>query len=354
MTARGPIDCDLHPAAPDMKSLLPYLDEYWRETVVSRGIDGLDLSSYPPHVPAGARPDWRPAAGKPGADLDAMRTQALDPWGTRYGILHCLHGALALPNEDFAVALARAVNDWLAAEWLAKEPRLRASILVATQNPEMAVEEIERRAGDLRFVQVLMLVSGEMPLGKRPYLPIYRAAARHGMPVGIHAGSAYRQPTTTTGWGSYYAEDYVAQATAFQNQVLSLVYGGVFKEVPELKVVLIESGFTWLPSLLWRANKTWRGVRREVPWIDRPPSDIVREHMRLTLQPVDAPPDPDQLERVIDQIGSDEMLLFSTDYPHWHFEGDQALPRGLSDSLREKITVENPTATYPRLKESAL
>ena len=35
----GGIDCDIHPAAPDMKALLPYLDDYWRETVVTRGID---------------------------------------------------------------------------------------------------------------------------------------------------------------------------------------------------------------------------------------------------------------------------------------------------------------------------
>ena len=57
----GGIDCDVHPALPGIAALLPYLDDYWREQISTRGIDGLDLASYPPRVPANGRPDWRPA-----------------------------------------------------------------------------------------------------------------------------------------------------------------------------------------------------------------------------------------------------------------------------------------------------
>ena len=42
--------------------------------------------------------------------------------------------------------------------------------------------------------------------------------------------------------------------------------------------------------------------------------------------------EPRQLLRIIEQIGSDGMLLFSTDYPHWHFDGDDVLPDGLPDA----------------------
>jgi len=53
---------------------------------------------------------------------------------------------------------------------------------------------------------------GERPLGRRSYWPIYRAAERHQLPVGIHAGSNYRQAPTSIGWPSYYLEDYVVQS----------------------------------------------------------------------------------------------------------------------------------------------
>ena len=115
-------------------------------------------------------------------------------------------------SEDMGAGFARAVNDWIAAEWLDKEPRLRASIVVPMQNAELAVEEINRVAPDRRFVQILLLVMHDHPLGKRHYWPIYAAAEKHGLPVGIHAGSAYRHPVTPLGWPTYYTEDYAAQA----------------------------------------------------------------------------------------------------------------------------------------------
>jgi predicted TIM-barrel fold metal-dependent hydrolase len=94
-------------------------------------------------------------------------------------------------------------------------------------------------------------------------------------------------------------------------------------------------------------------MRAEVPWVDRAPADIIREHVRVTLQPTDAPPRAADLQRVLAQIGADRMLLFSTDYPHWHFDGDEALPAGLSDELVRRILVDNPLETFPRLKEDA-
>ena len=110
--------------------------------------------------------------------------------------------------------------------------------------------------------------------------------------------------------------------------------------------------FAWLPSLLWRTSKSWRGMRAEVPWIDRSPAEIIREHVRVTLQPVDTPRgDTVTLARALEHIGSDRMLLFSTDYPHWHFDGDDVLPDGLSDEMVRRILIDNPLETYPRLQD---
>ena len=115
--------------------------------------------------------------------------------------------------------------------------------------------------------------------------------------------------------------------------------------------MLLESGVTWLPGFIWRAVKTWRGVRAEVPWVNRSPADIVRDNVRLTIQPFDAP-DRAAVERIVEQIDADHMLLFASDYPHWQFEGDAITPPGLSEALRQRIRVDNPLATYPRLKEA--
>ncbi|HUC19011.1 MAG TPA: amidohydrolase family protein [Acetobacteraceae bacterium] len=354
LRALKPIDCDIHPPTPVMAELLPYLDDHWHEVMVSRGIDGLGLASYPPGAALSARPEWRGADGRPGGDLDLLRREALAPWNTRLAICHCLHGAAAMFSEDMGAALARAVNDWVAAEWLDREPLLRASILVSPRSAELAVAEIERCAADPRFVAVLLLAGGEMPLGRRAHWPIYAAAARLRLPIGIHAGSDFHNPITNVGWPSYLVEDYVDQAVIFQHQLLSLIGEGVFTKFPDLRVVLIESGFTWLPAFLWRATKEWRALRSEVPWVDRSPAEIVREHVRVTLQPTDAPPAPEDLARVMEQIGAERLLLFSTDFPHWQWDGGAVLPAGLPARLLPRIAVETPLETFPRLRHPAV
>ena len=187
------IDCDVHANVPGMQALLPYLGEQWRDSVIDRGLNSLESISYPPNSPLTARADWRGKSGEPPNTLDMLRTNALDRWHIDVAICNCLYGVQLLFSEDMAAAFAKAVNDWLAAEWLDRDTRLRGSIVVPMQNAEYAVAEIERCAPDRRFVQILVLAMGEAPLGRREYWPIFAAAERHGLPVGIHAGSSFRQ-----------------------------------------------------------------------------------------------------------------------------------------------------------------
>src|SRR5215470_18449465 len=181
----GAIDCDLHPAMPSTSALMPYLDDYWRDQLANRHIDRYPfvLTSYPPNSPLSARPDWRQSSGAPAGDLDAIRSQALDAFGSRFAICNVLHGAVALFNDDMAAALCAAVNDWTARELLDRETRLRGSMLVPLHDPALAVHEIERLADDRRFVQVLLFVMGDMLLGRRAYWPIYAAAEKEGLAI---------------------------------------------------------------------------------------------------------------------------------------------------------------------------
>ncbi len=349
---KGAIDCDIHPAVPNARVLLPYMDAYWREHMLRRGLEreNFDLMAYPPAAPINARPDWKLAKGPAGSSLSDMQAHVLDPMGTGIAICNVLHGAQALMSEDLSAAFCRGVNNWVAAEWLDRDPRLRASILVPQHSGELAAEEIERLAGDRRFVQVMMLSMAELPLGRRQTWPIYRAAEKHGLPIGIHAGSTFRHPPSAGGWGSTLLEDYVSYAEGFAGALNSLLAEGVFQKFPDLMVVLLESGVTWLPASMWRINKTWRGVRSEVPWLNKLPADIIRARVRLTMQPLDAPPDAAGLTAVLEQLGSEDMLLFASDYPHWQYDGDDVVPAGIPAGMLRKMMIDNALATYPRLR----
>ena len=84
------IDCDVHPTVPDMKALLPYLDDFWRETVEERGINSLETVTYPPNSPLTARPEWRGKDGRAATVASEVTAQVCDRWHAVTAILNCL------------------------------------------------------------------------------------------------------------------------------------------------------------------------------------------------------------------------------------------------------------------------
>src|ERR1700735_86213 len=157
----GAIDCDIHPGVPDIGALLPYMNEFWQESFVARGLDGFDMMSYPLNAPITCRPDWRVKGQRPGASLDAMRSQALDAFGIGTAICNPLTGGQVAVSESMGAAICSAVNDWIIEHWLNKDPHLRASIVVPAQAPLLAAGEIHRCARDPRLVPLVVRVGVE-------------------------------------------------------------------------------------------------------------------------------------------------------------------------------------------------
>jgi predicted TIM-barrel fold metal-dependent hydrolase len=343
----GVVDCDLHNDLPSLKALYPYLADHWCDYCDDSAFTGPDANDYPKGMTISARPDSRPAGGGPaGSDLGLLRSQALEPWRTQIGILNCAYRVQSVHNPDLAAALSTAINQWQIDAWLTPEPRLRAGLVVPSQIPALAAQEIERFGAHSGFVQVVLPVRSLMPYGSRIYDPLYAAAVKHDLVVAIQVGGAPGLPSTPAGWPSTYVEEIAGMGQIFQSQVISLIIEGVFDRFPALRVVLVEGGFTWLPSLMWRLDKEWKGLRHNTPWVKRPPSDYMREHLRLTVQPVDAPAEGVALGEIVEQMESDALLLFGTDYPHDHgVDGAEIWP--LRDpALARKVFHDNAVAFY--------
>jgi predicted TIM-barrel fold metal-dependent hydrolase len=332
----GVVDCDLHAVVGSIGVLEPYLDDHWREVIATSQFKGPTDSPYPPSLPTTRSPRFGPEAG---TTVAALRADVLDPDDVETGILVCSYGVESVRNPDAAAALARAVNAWLAAEWLDADPRLRASIAVPGGQPAMAAEEIARTAPDRRFVQVYLPVRSAIPYGNRIWWPLLEAAVAHDLPLALHHGGAPGLPPTASGWPTYHVEEVVDMATAFQSQLTSLVAEGAFERFPTLRVALVEAGYAWLPAFLWRFDKGWKGLRREIPWTQRLPSETVHEHVRVTLQPADGPSDPRQVAELLEQLDASRMLLYASDYPHEHLGGP---PAGLDIAMLS----ENARAFY--------
>ena len=250
--------------------------------------------AHPPNLATSRREDLADVDGAaPGASVDALRAQLLDPLGVEYAILSCDYGVESVRNPDAAAALARAVNDWQIAEWL--DARAAPAGRDRGREPAAVDGGVARSSGSAttpQFVAVYLPVRSAIPYGNRVWWPLLEAASENELVVELQFGGAPGLPPTAAGWPTSWLEEYVDMASAFQSQLTSLVAEGAFDRFPQLRVSLVESGFAWLPAFMWRFDKGWRGLRREVPWTRRPPSEYLREHVRVALQPVDGPPDP--------------------------------------------------------------
>ncbi len=220
------------------------------------------------------------------------------------------------------------------------------SICPPHEHPDLAVAEIERLAGDDRFVQVLLPGTMEQGLGNRRYWPILRAAADAGLPVALHTGG--NEMHKGAGWPSYYLEMHVWNGNTMAMQMLSMICSGVFEEIPGLQMVSVETGIAWAAALSWSMDDAWRMLDEgDTTRISEPPSHYLRENWWFTTQPIEEPDDPEHLALAFDALGMVDRIMFSSDYPHWDFDApSQTLPRSISREDKEKIFAGNACRLY--------
>jgi uncharacterized protein len=342
------VDADLHIQVPSVEVLAPHLEPHWNEWIRETGFQAPPAppTLYPPNAPITVRPDWIPADGRPPAsDVTLLQQDLLDPLGVTQAIASCWWGVESVRHPEFGPGLARAVNDWVIAEFLERDDRLRASITVPGHDPVAAAAEVDRVGAHPGFVQALLPVRSPRLFGNRIWHPLFAAIERNGLVAGIHYGGQPDGPPTPCGWPSWFVEEHAGIIQAFFAQLTSIVAEGVFEKFPALRFSFLEGGFTWLPSLMWRLDKEWKGLRRDIPWVMQPPSQTIRERVCFSARPVDVGP-PEQLAKVIDWIGTDDLLMFATDYPHWHEDDVAALLTALPASAHHKFMCDNARRHY--------
>ena len=241
----------------------------------------------------GARMDaWGPEGQPPGTDPAFFCEQLFAGDENQIAILNPMHGQT---QERFGPGspadgdrdVHRAQNQLVQEKWLDFDPRLRGAIVVPFEDASTSVEEIDRWAVDRRFVQVMFPFRTGQPMGQERYWEIYEAAVHHDLPVGLHP--AVQHTHTGAGWPSFYFEHHTGLPNVLFAQVASLICEGTFDRFPDLRIVIVEGGWTWMAPLMWRLQRAWNQLRDEVPHLQRSPSEYIREHFWFTTQPVDQP-----------------------------------------------------------------
>lgn len=343
----GIIDVDIHPVPP-VGALDEYLPGHVRDHVRDYGMrttTGLQqISEYPQMYGGAMRADAWPEEGLPGSDLGLLRSQLLDLYDIQLGVLQCLspggqtlNPAAQALDPEIGSALSSALNDWQLDHLVRPEPRLRLSMSVTFEAPDLAVKEIERIGSHPGVVSLLGLSKTYEPLGSRKYWPIFEAAVALDLPVQIHLSQGGGHPNTGSGWTSYHAEYHVAHVQSVQAQILSLILRGTFDRFPTLKLMFVEGNVAHFVPLIQRLDHHWKTLRSEVPQLQRKPSEYIRDHIWASTQPIDEPQNPRHLQEVMEEFCPDNVL-FASDYPHFDFDSPETVfPPSFSPQLKEKI-----------------
>lgn len=358
----GIVDCDVHPNFSDgLHDLTPYMTETWRRRLGIGGgaswsgrfaaasfmlpLDYLYINS------AGAyRSDAAHDGMAPGTDAAFTAEHLLDAYGIERAVLIAgqLLGIGAFPDPEVAATVASAYNEWMTERWLQVDRRYRGALAIPPQDPQAAVREIERCAERPGMVAIFMPLH-DLLMGERHYYPIYEAAQRHELPICVHPSgteNVFARAPRMAGTPTYYLEWHTALAQIHQSNLLSLLCHGVFERFPKLKVVIAEGGFAWAAETMWKLDRDWQGLRDEVPWVKRPPSEYLLEHVRFSTQPFVEPHRREHLLPLLEMVCAERTLVFSSDYPHWDFDDPGRALAAVPAELRRRICVENPRELY--------
>jgi uncharacterized protein len=288
---------------------------------------------------------WDPKARLAEQDRDGVKAEVLYP---SVGMILCNH-----PDVDYKKACFDAYNEWLA-RFVSTDPdRLIGLGQTALRSVEEGIADLERIAGlGLRGVMLPGFAgcfdgsSREGDYDDPRWDPLWQAAIDLKLPLSFHiltgsgniAEGAFRGPKMNS---------FLGIIRGCQDIVGTMIFGGVFDRVPDLKIVCVEADAGWVPHWMYRAD---HAIERHRNWLgsgdlQRKPSEYFREHVYVTFQ-------DDWVAFQTAHLMNHERLLWASDHPH----SDATFPNSqqvlaeqtahLSAQVRDDIIWRNCTELY--------
>jgi len=271
-----------------------------------------------------------------GAFDPTERSRALDLLGfDRQLVFTTFASSQFVTSDDPEVRAAgtRALNRGIV-DFCSQDERLLPVAFVPIGNPVRAAAEIEACLNDgAAAVHITHDAPRRVSHTHPDYDGVWGRLAEAGVPFVLHVGGSRGSvpaslhenglaPVTDFigGGENVRSKDYMALSHTAEVFIACMAMDGVFSRFPRLHGGVIELGACWVPTLLTKLDQATRNFRHTEPQLNSmelKPSEYV--HRQVWATPFPGEPVGD----IIEQAG-DDMLLFSSDYPH---------PEGTRDPL---------------------
>ena len=255
-------------------------------------------------------------------------------------------------DPRLAAAYCRAYNNWLLEFCKPYPNRLIPIAHISTLDVNEAIKEAARTAALGAKGLMLYGLSASRRMYGDPYFDsFYGEVQEMGLPLAIH----------TTARRDYVGKDYHGDdgsmreldnywyavqtlVVPLQIALLNLINRGTFDRFPNLKVVLLESGATWVAYWLERMDERWDTQKYTCKFKLRP-SEYFQRQCWVSFEPEEA-----LISHVVRQIGA-EKFFWASDFPHSDgFPGIvdriKSALGPLSEEEQRKILSENAIEVY--------
>ena len=260
------------------------------------------------------------------------RLQWMDAQGIHIQHVICLAGiayGLQVSDPGLRQEAIRTANSWLAGTCATGNGRLLPVTALEYTDIDWCVQEVRRmRTLGSRIVLIPAYPVNGVPPAHPDWDALWGAIVANGMIAMLHTG--FEHMRFDPGWANLGTDVTTlrmlgsGQRQVAPNTLLNaLCYTGVFERFPRLTVLLVEVGTGWLPFLY-----------REIDDRISPTAELFLGRWKLPLKPseylarnVRATPlsggNDTPLARIMEDL-PEEMLVFSTDFPHFEGHADPA------------------------------
>jgi uncharacterized protein len=289
------------------------LEEHFTVPALVRRIDPAAISRR------GFRPRKAPASGPNPLELlpeiGEQRIASMDEAGIAVQVLSNTGPGPDLVSGADGVALAREMNDHLAAAIARHPDRFAGFAVLPMQSPDACTDELRRAVKDLRFVGALINGSTEgrfldhasydallaaaveldVPIYIHPHLP--PDPVRQAYYAGLEPGASRVLESAAWGWHSETAV-----------HLLRMVLAGMLDRHPRLRLIIGHMG-EMLPVMLARIDEV---TALDTDYLKRPVSRAILDQVWLTTSGIFSQP---PFLAALQTFGIDR-IMFSVDYPY--------------------------------------
>ena len=263
------------------------------------------------------------------------RLKAMDRCGIEMHVLTLTTPSVEREVPEKGVRLARLANDGFS-QIVEKYPeRFQAFAALPLQVPEAAAEELERAVKELglRGGTLMTNVDGK-PLDLDEFMPVYEKAVELDVPLFLHPTS----PINSKAMEDYRLVPILGFGVDTSLAVLRLVFSGVLKKLPRLKLIASHLGGVY-PYLRGRIEIGFEAYPECKVNIDEPPSTYLKKIWMDSIIYYE-----DVLMSTLAYSGAEKIVLGS-DHPHQIGDMANAVGRierlDISDEDKERILWKN-------------